>query len=42
MFVDNGRVLETTDNTYLEAGMVGLVSTGAEINVRNFKVLALP
>jgi hypothetical protein len=33
--------LSTTDNTYLQAGRVGLRSVYADINVLSFKVTAL-
>ena len=41
VFMDGGLMSETTDNTYLDAGKVGLFSSSCELNVRSFKVEAL-
>jgi hypothetical protein len=39
--IDGKTVLKTTDNTFLEAGRVGMFDYGTQINVRSFRVIAL-
>lgn len=41
LFLDHHRVLSTSDNTYINAGQVGLRSVFADVNVTSFKVFAL-
>jgi hypothetical protein len=41
LLVDGALLLDATDNRHLSNGRVGLVSIGAQINVRSFKVIQL-
>lgn len=41
LFIDGSLLVSATDNRLLSGGSVGLFSTGSQINVRSFKVIAL-
>ncbi|QBD81955.1 DUF1080 domain-containing protein [Ktedonosporobacter rubrisoli] len=41
LFIDGRKLLETTDNTFTDAGQVGLRDVNADLNVKSFKVTAL-
>ena len=42
VFVDGIQVFEETDNRFLSPGRVGILSDRTQINVRSFRVLAMP
>lgn len=41
LFIDGNKLLETSDNTFTDAGQVGLRDVYGDINVKSFKVTAL-
>ncbi|MDQ2884887.1 MAG: hypothetical protein M3Y39_02270 [Chloroflexota bacterium] len=41
LFVDGNKLLETNDNTFTDAGQVGLRDVYGDINVKSFKVTSL-
>jgi hypothetical protein len=41
LFIDGNKLLETSDNTFTDAGQVGLRVVYGDINVKSFKVTAL-
>jgi hypothetical protein len=41
LFIDNTKLLETSDNTFTDAGQIGLRDVYGDINVKSFTVTAL-